>query len=320
MPTSEVWPRWRGIVLAALTAMGCTSATRPLVQPQGATAITPAEQARLEIDHPRSSAAGVTFMSGMIPHHAQAIVIAQWAPSHGASPAVRTLCERIAVSQADEIRFMQQWLTDRHQPVPTPGVRDDTMPGMERPMRMPGMLSAEQMRELDGASGTRFDRLLLTDMIMHHRGAIDMVRRLTASGQVDDDEIYHVRDQCGRGSVGGDRPDGAYTGGTSRHVRCSEPPSLMIRPYPNVTGSDARVHPRGAGLAPTSTPPDRLLSPFCSSPFSRPRLRHHDVLDFIPRPSSASGRDATSAAAVPARRDSVAGGCGLCVLVRFAPR
>src|SRR5689334_13010795 len=64
------------------------------------------------------SQADVDFMSGMIPHHAQAVVMAGWAASHGARPDVRILCERIAVGQRDEIAFMRNWLRDRGQQVP----------------------------------------------------------------------------------------------------------------------------------------------------------------------------------------------------------
>ncbi len=60
----------------------------------------------------------VEFMSGMIPHHAQAVLIAGWAASHGARKDVAILCERIVVGQRDEIEFMQTWLSDRGQAVP----------------------------------------------------------------------------------------------------------------------------------------------------------------------------------------------------------
>src|SRR2546430_12416026 len=56
--------------------------------------------------------ADVHFVAGMIGHHAQAIQMAGWAPSHGASPSVRVLCERIVVAQNDEIAFAQRWLRE----------------------------------------------------------------------------------------------------------------------------------------------------------------------------------------------------------------
>src|ERR1041385_4597734 len=65
------------------------------------------------------SDADVEFMSGMIPHHAQAVIMAGWAPSHGARHDVAVLCERIVVGQRDEIAMMQQWLSDRASKCPT---------------------------------------------------------------------------------------------------------------------------------------------------------------------------------------------------------
>jgi uncharacterized protein (DUF305 family) len=63
--------------------------------------------------------ADVDFMAGMIPHHAQAVVMAGWAPSHGARADVAVLCERIVVAQRDEIAMMQTSLGSS-QVVPTP--------------------------------------------------------------------------------------------------------------------------------------------------------------------------------------------------------
>jgi uncharacterized protein (DUF305 family) len=130
-------------------------------------------------------------MSGMIAHHAQAVQMAGWAPSHGASPAVRRLCERIVVAQRDEIAFMQQWLRDRGLPVPEPDPRGHLMPGMDHPMLMPGMLTPEQMTQLDQARAAEFDRLFLTFMIQHHQGAIAMVEQLMASpGAAQDEYVF----------------------------------------------------------------------------------------------------------------------------------
>ena len=136
------------------------------------------------------TAADIHFMSGMISHHAQAIKMAKWAPTHGASPAVVRLSERIATAQADEIEFMQSWLRDRRQPVPEPDPAGMKMKmgEMEHVMLMPGMLTPEQMAKLDAARGKEFDRLFLTFMIQHHEGAIKMVRELFASTGAGQDE------------------------------------------------------------------------------------------------------------------------------------
>jgi uncharacterized protein (DUF305 family) len=134
--------------------------------------------------------ADVHFMTGMISHHAQAIAMAKLAPTHGASSSVRTLAARIINAQTDEIVLMQQWLSDRRKPVPEPrptGMRM-VMNGMEHDMLMPGMLTPEQMKQLDAAQGKEFDRLFLTFMIQHHSGAVAMVKDLFAvpgAGQED---------------------------------------------------------------------------------------------------------------------------------------
>jgi uncharacterized protein (DUF305 family) len=127
------------------------------------------------------TAADAHFMSGMIYHHAQAVLMAGWAPTHGASPALRALCERIVVGQGDEIVLMQRWLRQRHEPVPTADATMDMMPGMDQSHLMPGMLTAEQLGLLDAARGPEFDRLFLTFMIQHHLGAITMVNQLFGS-------------------------------------------------------------------------------------------------------------------------------------------
>ena len=131
--------------------------------------------------------ADIDFMSGMIHHHAQAIVISKWAGSHGASESLMRLTGRIINAQTDEIALMQTWLKDRNQAPPTldslGNVMMDhggTMMAMG-PMMMPGMLSTAQLDSLKASRGHEFDKLFLNYMIQHHRGAISMVRTLFAN-------------------------------------------------------------------------------------------------------------------------------------------
>lgn len=141
------------------------------------------------------SQADVDFMAGMIPHHAQAVLIAGWAASHGARPDLRVLCERMVIGQRDEIELMRNWLRDRGETVPAANATHHRMKmnGVEHDMLMPGMLSPEQLAELDKASGTEWDRLFLTFMIRHHEGAIKMVDDLFASyGALQDDDVYKL--------------------------------------------------------------------------------------------------------------------------------
>jgi len=129
------------------------------------------------------SEADVRFMTDMIAHHAQAVVMARWAPTHGADPAIQTLAARIINSQRDEIAAMRDWLRERGQPRPpadAEGVGGHAH-GRAHAMDVPGMLTPEQLDELARARGSEFDRLFLTYMIEHHRGAVIMVRDLFAT-------------------------------------------------------------------------------------------------------------------------------------------
>lgn len=177
----------RGIiaVLLAVAVAACSGATREAAPPSPAIAPAAVDRARDPY-----TAADVHFMSAMIGHHAQALVMAGWASTHGASASVRTLAERIVNGQQDEIATMQRWLRDRQQPVPEarPTGMKMMMNGAEHEMRMPGMLTEAQMEQLDGARGTEFDRLFLTFMIQHHRGAVSMVEELFGSYGAGQDE------------------------------------------------------------------------------------------------------------------------------------
>ena len=135
--------------------------------------------------------ADVDFMTGMIGHHAQALVMSALAPTNGASAEVQTLAARIINAQKDEIATMQQWLRDRGQPVPEVHITGTTLMvhgGGDHAMHMPGMLSPAQMKELEEARGVAFDRLFLTYMIMHHGGAVTMVDDLFSTDGAGQDE------------------------------------------------------------------------------------------------------------------------------------
>lgn len=157
----------RVATVAAVVLAGCARGSAPSAAPAPRIAYTRAD---------------VDFMSGMISHHAQAIVMAKWADSHDAGPSLRILAGRIINAQNDEIALMQQWLRERNLPVPEakPAPMKMMMNGMEHEMLMPGMLTDAQMAELDAARGPEFDRIFLTYMIQHHKGAIEMVKTLFA--------------------------------------------------------------------------------------------------------------------------------------------
>jgi len=189
-------------VLAALTvsACGAPAGTGTSAAPQPSDTRT-AElealyRARTDSARMRFAEADVDFMTGMIAHHAQALVMADLAPTHGASPAVRTLCARILNAQRDEIATMQRWLRDHGRPVPEVHIEglNLMLRGVaEHHMHMPGMLTQEQLEELDGAQGQAFDRLFLTYMIQHHQGAVTMVHGLFATdGAAQNDVVFKL--------------------------------------------------------------------------------------------------------------------------------
>jgi uncharacterized protein (DUF305 family) len=124
------------------------------------------------------SAADVQFMQDMIPHHHQALEMAELVADRTNNSDLDDVAGRIDASQQDEIEFMQQWLRDRDQLVPDPEDHDAMMTGHQ----MAGMATPEQMEALRAARGTEFDRLFLELMITHHLGAVSMVEELHATG------------------------------------------------------------------------------------------------------------------------------------------
>lgn len=116
----------------------------------------------------------VRFMQDMIPHHYQAMEMAALVADRTNRPELVDVAGRIDSSQADEIDFMQQWLSERGEEAPDPTAHHT----MHTTHRMAGMASPEQMAELAAATGIDFDRLFLRLMITHHEGAVTMVDEL----------------------------------------------------------------------------------------------------------------------------------------------
>jgi uncharacterized protein (DUF305 family) len=186
--------------LFATASVACSSAaTTPSTTPGPAASpggdlplTTPAAIAKARADSARYpyTAADVAFMTGMIGHHAQAVVMSRWAESHGANPEVQRLAARIINAQRDEIFIMRRWLADRQQPVPPPEyVPMEMSAGHAMHTMMPGMLTEAQLAELDAARGARFDELFLRFMIQHHGGAVQMVDQLFATDGAAQDEL-----------------------------------------------------------------------------------------------------------------------------------
>ena len=124
----------------------------------------------------RHTADDVRFMQGMLTHHAQAVEMTTLRAERSTSEDLRLMALRIELSQADEIKMMQQWLTARGESLPDAHAHHT---GHTTPM--PGMATPEEMSRLAAARGAEFDRLFLELMIKHHQGALVMVDDLFAT-------------------------------------------------------------------------------------------------------------------------------------------
>jgi uncharacterized protein (DUF305 family) len=181
-------PHFIPVVVAALCAAGCGSASpaRPpaVIQPgaPGQSSRVVSSEASQAV--PVATAADITFMQGMIHHHAQALEMTDLIAARTQDPDMTKLGLRIHVSQTDEITMMQHWLQARGQEAPDPRAHHMAgMPGMEgmdhdQDVMMPGMLTPAEMTDLAAAKGPEFDRLFLEGMIKHHGGALVMVQTL----------------------------------------------------------------------------------------------------------------------------------------------
>lgn len=137
------------------------------------------------IDAPEHTDADVEFMQMMILHHDQAITMTGWVEERTTDRDIRLLAERMRISQEDEMDFMARWLQDRGTPLRDEhGGHGDHAGGM-----MPGMLTEDQLDQLEAADGDEFERLFLESMIQHHSGALEMVADLWAADGGQEPEI-----------------------------------------------------------------------------------------------------------------------------------
>ena len=162
------------VLLVLTTSLAADEA--PIIQPgapgEDAQELT-AEQA-INIAVTSYSPDDVRFMQDMIPHHHQAVEMAELVEARTNRPELSDVAGRIKLSQQDEIGFMQKWLAERDEAVPDPS--DHASMHMDH--RMAGMATKAQMADLAASEGTGFDRLFLQLMITHHEGAVTMVEEL----------------------------------------------------------------------------------------------------------------------------------------------
>jgi uncharacterized protein (DUF305 family) len=125
----------------------------------------------------------VAFATDMIPHHLQAVQMAEMAQTQASSDDVKTLADQIKAAQGPEIDTMTKWLKSWGEDVP-----DESMGGMDMGSNdsMPGMMSAQVMSDLAAAQGAEFDTMWLRSMITHHEGAVQMADTEIADGKDSD--------------------------------------------------------------------------------------------------------------------------------------
>lgn len=146
-----------------------------------------------------ASATEVAFAQGMIPHHEQAVEMADMAldPEAQASPQVKALAEQIQAAQGPEIQEMSAWLAEWGAPSSMPTTGGD-MSGMDHSghdmggMTMSGMMTSEDMQALADSRGAAFDTMWLEMMIAHHEGAVSMAEQVNADST--DPEVTALAD------------------------------------------------------------------------------------------------------------------------------
>lgn len=163
-------------LLVCLPSFANVLAVVPIVQPgaPGQPTLNLDAETAVAIANSAYIPADVSFMQGMIIHHHQALLMSRLATQRTNNKTLLDLANRIDVSQADEIAFMQTWLREREEIAPEPS--KDHQEHSEH--NMAGMATPAQMIQLAASKSTDFDRLFLKLMIAHHDGAITMVEDL----------------------------------------------------------------------------------------------------------------------------------------------
>ena len=176
-------------VTAALTLAACgASSTSPTGAAPGGASSAAGAALGAPAKGPHNSA-DITFATDMIPHHTQAVMMADMALGTSKNAQILTLARAIKGGQDPEINTMKGWLRGWAAPAAGGGHDMSSMPSGSMPSAAPhassmtGMMSDQQMQGLAGATGVAFDRLWVTMMTEHHTGAIAMARTELAAGQ-----------------------------------------------------------------------------------------------------------------------------------------
>jgi uncharacterized protein (DUF305 family) len=172
-------------IAAALALTGCTPSERAVGNPEAPLTPNPtAPQLAADEHDVVHNEVDVAFAQGMIPHHEQALAMTAAVEGKGASPQVTQLAETISQTQEAEIAQLRELQSSWGVAAAASGTEHGSAQPGATPM--PGMLTAEQLQQLQQASGAQFDRLFLQLMVVHHEGAVQMAQ-LEVTGGLDPD-------------------------------------------------------------------------------------------------------------------------------------
>ncbi|MEU5942778.1 DUF305 domain-containing protein [Micromonospora sp. NPDC047548] len=175
LPEDDPKPATKASPPESLALPGLPDATAPVLMPgrPGEPAKTAPANEVSPLPRPSHNNADVRFVTMMIPHHEQALVMARLVADRGENPQLKIIADRILAAQEPEIKTLETWLTDR-------GL--DRKSGGRHQHSMAGMQSTEALNLLTAARGAEFDRMFVTMMIEHHQGAVDMAGEVLGLG------------------------------------------------------------------------------------------------------------------------------------------
>ena len=171
-----------GLLVLSLALTGCSGTTPAGTAPaSSAPAGSATAQAGAQFND-----ADVAFAQMMIPHHREAVEMADLAVDRAQNPEVKALAEQIRAAQEPEITQLTGFLAAWGAEVPAArsmsGMDHGNMSGMSGTPAIPGAMTSEQMEQLRNATGTGYDSMFLAMTIEHHRGAVAMAQGEVENG------------------------------------------------------------------------------------------------------------------------------------------
>lgn len=173
-----------GVLTLSLILTGCGggTATTPPAGSGASSVAAPDSQPPTGAVSTEHNDTDITFAQRMIPHHQQAVEMAEIAVDRAQRAEVKTLAEQIRTAQGPEITQLIDFLNAWGAEAPAPGAMSSGMGGTDHSSGMPGMMADPQMQELRTVTGPMFDTMFLQMMIEHHRGAVSEAQREVDDG------------------------------------------------------------------------------------------------------------------------------------------